>query len=285
MVSRLLSSLLIVKGWTVCPTTVFQNKECASDTSWAASIDYVTELKVYRQNATTAYSQQNLTILNIENMSPPYNYNISTSLFLLLWDKIFTKEEGQTPEDSMMQTGLLYALTWYLRLYQDRYQNDQESPMAFLQNFISVPLQFSGTALQIANATLEGENITNIFPIPQDLKVTASGARVITRFKGKTWTFVTFISIGSVLVLYPGIILGWILLKKESLLFNPSSFPTIDFASLSRYPTDQERSTMANLIQEMNANPSTSKIARVVGRKHIRVDSEPDSQLVLEVIP
>jgi hypothetical protein len=274
-------SVLNIKGWTVCPTAVFQHNACANDTGWAESINYQTILAVYRQNATTAYSRQNLSILHVETTSPPYNYGVTVSLFWSIWDKTFSPASVLTPNDSMMQNAMLLSLNWYLRLFQDRYQNDRETPLEFLQNFISVPIQFSSTALQIANATLQGENITNIFPIPPELEVTASGARVITRFKGQVWTFVLFVTIGGSLVLYCGLILSWILWEKAPLLFNPSSFPTIDFASLSGVQTQEGKQTIANLVQ--NGSLTTREIAKAAAGKYLHIEREPDSHLVMEL--
>jgi hypothetical protein len=265
----------------VCPTAIHSNGECINSTGWTASIDQQTLLAVYRQNATTAYSRQNLTILHFDTDATPNTYNIDTTLFWTIWDILFDQDKSQQALDSAFQNSVFFELTWFLRLYQDRYKYDQR-PLAYLQNFIAIPLQFSTTALQFANATLAGENLTNVFPLPADLQVTASGARVVTRFKGQVWTFYVFTAIGGCLVLYPGVIITWILLHRVALLFSPSGFPVVDFALLSSRPVQREGRTLAQLAQaQMPGNPSTCKIAGKARGKTLYVEKNPDDSLTL----
>jgi hypothetical protein len=279
----------------VCPTAIHNSGQCISDTSWTASIDQQTLLTVYQQNATTAYSRQNLSILHFDTDSTTNTSYIETSLYWTIWDVLFDQDKSQQALDSMWQNSIFFQLNWFLRLYQDRFQYDQR-PLTYLQNFIAIPLQFSTTALQFANATFAGENLANVFPLPADLDVTASGARVITRFKGQVWTFCVFTAIGSSLVLYPGLILAWILLQKVALLFSPSGFPVVDFALLSSRPerdldrdgdrqeleSERERRTIAQLAQaELPGNPPTCRIAGKVRGKTLHVETNPGNSLTL----
>jgi hypothetical protein len=265
----------------VCPTAIHSGGQCINSTGWTASLDQQTLLAVYRQNATTAYSRQNLSILHFDTDETPKTYNIDTTLYWTIWDILFDQDKSQQALDSAMQNSVFFELTWFLRLYQDRYQDDQR-PLAYLQNFIATPLQFSTIALQFANATFAGENLTNVFPLPADLQVTASGARVITRFKGQVWTFCVFTAIGGCLILYPGAIIAWILLHRVALLFSPSGFPVVDFALLSSRREQRQRHTMAQLTQaEMPGNPSTCHIADKASGKTLFVEKNPDNSLTL----
>lgn len=266
----------------MCPGNVSDVKSCVNDTSWStASIGDQTVLAVYRQNATVAYSRQNLSILHVDFVSSPYTYPISASEFLTIWDKLLDPAQVHQPSDSMMQNSVLFQLTWYLRLYQDRYKYDNQ-PLAYLRNFITIPLQFGTTALQMANATLTANNFTNLIPIPADLEVTASGAQIITRFKGKVWTFCIFAAIGGSLILYSGLILGWILFQRPALLFNPSGFPVFDFALLSDSPVRRTQRSIAQLAQtDMPGNPSTCRISSRVRQKRLRLEGNPRDVVTL----
>jgi len=261
----------------VCPGTVFDARRCVNDTSWAAApIGHQTAFAVYRQNATVAYSRQNLSILHVDIVSSPYTYPITASEFWTIWDKLLDPAQVKQPSDSMLQNSAFFELTWYLRLYQDRYKYDNQ-PLTYLHNFITIPLQFGTTALQIANATLAASNLTNVIPIPTDLEVTANGAQIITRFKGKIWTFCIFTAIGGSLVLYSGLILGWILLRRVPLLFNPSSFPVFDFALLSGSHEWRTQRTIAQMAQtDLPGNPSTCHISNKVRRKRLRLEGNLD---------
>lgn len=44
--------------------------------------------------------------------------------------------------DLFMMKSFMFMLGWILRLYQDRFRNGQQSPLALLHNFLTIPLQF-----------------------------------------------------------------------------------------------------------------------------------------------
>ena len=129
----------------------------------------------------------------------------------------------------------MYQLGWYLRLYQDLFRNDQQSPLELLQNFLTIPLIFSVTALQWSNATCElapSQPNCADFSMPDNMSVTASAAKSASRFMGVKWVIVLFIAVGTFVVMCPGALLAWIISRREALPFDPSNYPDKDAMSL-----------------------------------------------------
>ena len=187
--------------------------------------------------------------------------------FRAIWAKLFDPGSNATSDDAVMVNSFIIQLGWYLRLYEDRFSDDEESPLNLLQNFLAVPIQFSTTGLQFSNATLQAEFPgIDIFPMPSDLETTASAAQITPRFIGQLWTVCVFIAICTVLVLYGGCILGWILFQ-EPLLTDPSAFPEFDILSKSGCSTQQRR-TFGSLAQsEVPPNAGSWKITTAVRNK------------------
>jgi hypothetical protein len=264
----MLSTLADSPGWSICPTDIFGNQTCSSDKSWTNfQPDQQTSLSVFRQYATTAYDRQNFSIINVEPVSPPQPVVIDPDDFRAIWAKLFDPGSNATSNDAVMVNSFIIQLGWYLRLYEDRFSDDGQSPLNLLQNFLTVPIQFSTTALQFSNATLQAEFPgSDIFQIPSDLETTASAAQITPRFIGQLWTVCVFIAICSVLVLYAGCILGWILFQ-EPLLTDPSAFPEFDILSKSGCST-QQRFTFCNLAQsKVPTNAGSWKITQAVREK------------------
>ena len=245
---------------------------CTTDKSWTNSQpNQQTSLSVFRQYATTGYDRQNFSIISVEPVSPPQPVVIDPDDFRATWAKLFNPGSNATSDDAVMVNSFIIELGWYLRLYEDRFSHDERSPLTLLQNFLTVPIQFYTTALQFSNATLYAEFPgSDIFPIPSDLETTASAAQITPRFIGQLWTVCVFIAICSVLVLYAGCILGWILFQ-EPLLTDPSAFPEFDILSNSGCST-QQRLTFCNLAQsEELTNAGSWKITKAVRKKRGRM--------------
>jgi hypothetical protein len=190
-------------------------------------------LSVFREYATTVYDRQNLSILSVETVSSPQPVVIDPADYKAIWTKLFNPSSNTTSDDAVMVNSFMYELGWYLRLYQDEFGDDGQSPLNLLQNFLTIPIQFSTTALQFSNATLQA-----IFPgagsfsMPSYLETTASEAQVTPRFIGQLWTVSAFIGTCSILILWAGGILGWILFQKP-VLSDPSAFPEFDIVARS----------------------------------------------------
>src|SRR6201999_334940 len=79
-------------GWTICPSDVYRNEvanaSCSTAGAWTKSIDQITAFSTSWQNATTDYSRQNLSILNVELLSSPQPYIIDPSYYRAIWTKL-----------------------------------------------------------------------------------------------------------------------------------------------------------------------------------------------------
>jgi hypothetical protein len=260
----MLSTLADSLGWSICPTDIFRNNTCATDKSWTTfQPDQQTLLSVFRQYATTAYHRQNFSIINVDTVSPPQQVVIDPGDFRAIWEKLFDPGSNATSDDAVMVNSFMFGLGWYLRLYKDQFKDDGQSPLNLLRNFLTIPIQFSTTALQFSNATLPG---TGLFQMPSYLETTASAAKVTPRFIGQLWTVCTFIATCSVLVLWAGCILGWILFQKP-LLTDPSAFPEFDIVAKSGRST-QQGLTLSDVAQSEELTDAGSwTITRAIRKK------------------
>ena len=241
----------------------------------------------YWQNATTVYSRQNLSILHVDQLSPPQPYIIDPSIYRAIWTKLFN-DTGTNAEDVFMMESVMYEFGWYLRLYQDRFSDDKQSPLGLLQNFLAIPLQFAATALQWVNATCQPEGCNNLtFPIPQNLITIAASAQIQYRLRGEPWTMALFMGIGGAAVVWVGSMLVWMLFQKDPLRFNPSGFPDLDSAVLSGESVEPGHRTFAEAAQEgLDPNPRTWSTRGFCRREGVRVEKRDGHGLVLgEVSP
>ena len=263
-------------GWTICPTDVFTIQRCTTDQSWSSSQpNQQTSLSAFTQRATTAYERQNLSIISFETVALPQPITLDPDDFKAIWAKLFDPGSDATSDNAVMANSLMYELGWYLRLYEDQFNGAGQVPLNLLQNFLTIPIQFSTTALQFSNATLEAilpESGT--FAMPSYLEATASGAQITPRFIGQLWTVCTFIAICNVLVLWAGCILGWILFNKTRLLTDPSAFPEWDIVSKSGCDTEHgsTRTTLPGLAQEKGlTNAGSCAIPKAVRGERAKV--------------
>lgn len=259
-------------GWSICPTDIFNNQSCTTNKSWTNfQPDQQTSLSVFKQYATTAYDRQNFSIINVETTSPPQPFVIDPGEFRAIWDKLFDPGSNATSDNAMMVNSFIFEMGWYLRLYKDEFSDDGQSPLNMLQNFLTVPIQFATTALQFSNATLQAQDPgSGIFSMPSDMETTASAAQITPRFIGQLWTVCTFITTCSVLVLWAGCILGWILFQKP-LLAEPSAFPEYDIGSKSGC-CRQQSLTLSGLAQsEELTNAGSWTITKAMRNKTGRV--------------
>jgi hypothetical protein len=238
-IRNVLSCTYWLIGWTPCPTIVYlapsPQQNCSIPGIWSQSVYLSTILTTNWEVGTVAYSGQNLTILNVDIASSATKpYIIDPSNYRAVWSKLFTRDNATSPEDTFMMQSVMFQLGWYLRLYQDRFTDDQKNPLALLQNFISIPLLFTVTALQWANATCEldprQQGCTD-FSMPDNLRTTASPATIDPRFLGEPWPVALFMGIGSLVLLWHGAILALIILHPSPLRHVPSDFPDKDTIS------------------------------------------------------
>jgi len=232
-------------------------------------------LSAYTQRATTVYERTNLSIISFETVSSPQPITLDPDDFKATWAKLFNPGSNDTSDNAVMVNSVMFELGWYLRLYEDQFNGAGQVPLNLLQNFLMIPIQFSTTALQFSNATLQAILPgSGIFAMPSYLEATASGAQITPRFIGQFWTVCTFIAICSVLVLWAGCILGWILFNGTPMLTDPSAFPEWDIVSKSGRDTEHgsTRSTLPDLAQEKGlTNAGSCAIPKAIRGKRAKV--------------
>jgi len=226
-------SLLTLIGWSVCPSDLFTNGACFSNRTWTNNLDQTTSMSTFKRYATVAYDRQNFSILSIESISPPEPVTYDPKDFRSIYSKLLVPPASVTNDDTITVDALLFQLGWLLRLYQDDYGDDKESPLTYLRGFLTIPLQFYTAAFIYANATSarNGISIEGIdLSLPSDLVTKVSAALTRPRAIAKQWTFWVFTGTASVLILWCWSIFVWIL-KQETISPNISSFAEIDFGS------------------------------------------------------
>jgi hypothetical protein len=232
-------------------------------------------LSAFTQRDTTVYERQNLSIISFETVSPPQPITLDPDDFKATWAKLFNPGSNATSDDAVMVNSLMFELGWYLRLFEDQFNGAGQVPLNLLQNFLTIPIQFSTTALQFSNTTLQAILPgSGIFAMPSYLEATASGAQITPRFTGQFWTVCTFIAICSVLVLWAGCILGWILFNKTPLSTDPSAFPEWDIVSKSGCDAGpgSTPSTLPDLAQEKGlTNAGSCAIPKAMQGKRVKV--------------
>lgn len=175
---------------------------------------------------------------------------------------------------------MLIQLGWLLRLYQDDFSDDRESPVNFLRDMLIIPIQFSTAAWQFANAT--APFLAGRFALPEDMVTTASAARMTPRVMATPWSVYVFISVASVLYLWGASVLCWVL-KQKPISPNTSGFLEVDICSksarLSNYgrgeSEDEARRTFVDFSSMLRrgelGNAESNVIAKFLKGKKVRV--------------
>ena len=237
-----------------------------SNVTWTETINQQTSFSLYRQNTTTVYDRQNFSIVSVEPKSESQSYMINTTYYWAIWDKLFNSTSDSN--DVVMVQSFVYQLGWYLRLYQDDFNDDQQTPTNLLRNFITIPIQFYTTALQFSNATLQSEFPNSGFlPIPSELATTASSANIVARFKGKEWTWISFTAIASFLTLRAVFLVFSFLFEMPPTII-PSAFPEINSIGLTQCNASERIVTLSDFARINSlATASTWNIVKAMRNK------------------
>lgn len=189
---------------------------------------------------------------------------INVEGFKSLWAKLFNPGNDNSPiANPFMVNALQFELGFYLRLETDDFPNDQQSPLQILRNFITVPLQFSTSALLALNATIGG------FDLPEDMQATASAAMGRWRWKAQLWTVTLWIGIAGILVVSSGAMILWILIQKP-MAVKSTAFPLLD--NLCRAGSGckfrDSENTLSGLVHEQKlAEKSTGELIGIFRKK------------------
>ena len=156
-------------GWSICPSILREAKSCFSNTTWTYPTQQNTSMLSFKRFATTAYDRRNLSIIDIENITPPTDANVTRYnpqdfhyIFhtLLAANNIANTTANTTtntpPSDDLtMVFATLYEIGWALRLYAEVFTNDRASPQDLLRNMLIIPIHYSVAAWELANSTME----------------------------------------------------------------------------------------------------------------------------------
>ena len=173
-------------------------------------------MTAYKQYATTAYKRKDFSIVNVHPTSELQIQPLDVSDFTATWNKIFIPSNSSSPDDITMINALTFSLSWLLRLYDDVFPDDTNTPLTHLQNFLAIPLQFMVTCTQFANYTLPA-GIRGVFVLPEDMQTTAMSGESTQRFAGQVWTVWVFIASAALVTAAVGGVFLWMVLQREPL--------------------------------------------------------------------
>jgi hypothetical protein len=263
--------------------------------TWGENLTQVTNVTTYRQFTTASYDRQNLSIITVASIGNQEPLPINIDGFKATWALLLgvnnqTSSNASTiSDDELMRDSFMFELGWYLRLYEDQYHEDHQSPLSILRNFITVPIQFYTTALNFWNATraAEGFNSTNGgVAMPDDMHTTVSAAHGEWRWKAPLWSVILWIAVAMILILSSGGILFWILFQNP-LDFGARAPPPLDILSVSGVgcKIDDRRITLARFASRVNLG-ATGIISTFKGEKGylIQADCEMHGNHVLLVV-
>ncbi|KAF9871475.1 hypothetical protein CkaCkLH20_11122 [Colletotrichum karsti] len=172
----------VAAGWKACPSFLQFTRACASQLSWTQTpITSKTLFTAYRQNATTVYSQKDLSIQHVAPRSDPVRVKMSEEDMDLIWNRIFLPRPLSSELDLESINVTISRMAWKYRTYTEFFP-DNDLHVELLQNFLAVPLQFAVTAMQYANYTLALPK--DKWTFPPELITTATGGRSIKRVRG-----------------------------------------------------------------------------------------------------
>jgi hypothetical protein len=187
-------------------------------------------MKAYKQYATTAYKREDFSILNVHPTSESQIQPLHASDFTATWSKIFIPRNNSSANDITMINALTRSLAWFLRLYDDVFPDDINTPLTHLQNFLAIPLQFMATCVQFANYTVPA-GISGVFVLPDDMQTTAVSGESTQRFAGQAWAVWAFIASAGLFMAVVGGLFLWVLRQREPL---PDSFGVPEVGNAER---------------------------------------------------
>jgi len=215
--------LTLLLGWSVCPSSIYDQKSCFNNTSWQHKLDQTTVLAARRRFATVAYSGANFSILSLEQISDP-----DGDIFLdaklaeaaisgILTSASHSNETSLVPQPTIRHT-LASGLRFYGWLYPDR-----APPLDILHNFIAVPFQCATGIRQILGS------------IPDELKTNATVVTPLYRAIADPWVLRVYGAIALILSLWSmaALSLACILSHETP---SASKFPEVDL--ISRFPSE-----------------------------------------------
>lgn len=214
-------------------------------------------MTTYKQRFTTTYRRADGFIEDAYATSDLELQAVDPSDFIALWDRLFIPTSSSNSQDLSMINDITFSLGWLIRLYDDEYPDDVNTPRRYLENFLSIPLQFMVTALEFLNQT---SSVGGLFPLSNDMKTTAAGGVIMDRFKGSLWVVLLFISTSAITVATVGLFLLWIFVQREP-LSHLTGIQEIDFLAraVGVGGNHEEERPLLEMLQLNNLPDSSSR--------------------------
>jgi hypothetical protein len=284
-----------VLGWSVCPSDLYTTGKCFSDTNWTNTLEQSTSLNIFKRYSTVAYDRQNLSILSIESISDPEPVEINPSDLRRVYSFILSPGSNATSDDTEVTNALLFQIGWVLRLSQDDFPDDKDSPLNFLRGFLTIPIQFSTAAWQLVNATVYASDPeSTLYALPPDLDTTASAAQVTYRtLSTKPWVVHVFMAAVVIMLLWNYSLFAY-MFWQNTIVPNRSAFSEIDVSAKATYPPNgvevpRPVSDYSSALRDAGlGNARSSTIVKALNEKIIRVietdGGRPGDKLFLLVV-
>ncbi|KAK1760044.1 hypothetical protein QBC47DRAFT_312218 [Echria macrotheca] len=189
-------NMSLIAGWSACPKSDLDNKRCTvgSPPPWRTlPIVSGTRMSLYNISATTSYDRISQAIVDMQPLTDPMQLAMSAADYTAIFRAALIPSTKATQADTYVISTLIYFGTWMHRTYSKTFPNDDESPVAMLQNLLAVPIQFSTTAQEYANYS-SGLS----FPLPDEMITEAQGGRASSRLVIPKWTGWVFIAVDGV---------------------------------------------------------------------------------------
>jgi hypothetical protein len=219
-----------------------------------------------------------LSILSVESISDPEAVEIKPSDLHRVFSYVLTPGNNATSDDTELTNAMLFQIGWVLRLSQDDFPDDKDSPLNFLRGFLTIPIQFSTVAWQFVNATIYASDPqSTLYSLPPDLDTTASATQVTYRVVStKPWTVYAFMAAVVVLLLWSNSLFGY-MISQKTIVPNRSAFSDIDVSSKSTYPPNGVEALRpvcdySSALRDAGlGNAQSSKIVKGLNEKVVRV--------------
>lgn len=233
-----------------------------------------------------------MSILNVESISDPEAVEINPSDLRRVFSFILTAGNNATSDDTEMTNALLFQIGWVLRLSQDDFPDDKDSPLNFLRGFLTIPIQFSTVAWQFVNSTVyASDSQSTLYALPPDLDTTASAAQVTYRtVSTKPWVVYVFMAVVVILLLWSNSLFAY-MFSQKTVVPNRSAFSDIDVTAKSTYPPNgvevpKPVCDYSSALRDAGlGNAQSSKIVKGLNEKVIRVvetdGGRPGDKLIL----
>jgi hypothetical protein len=221
---------------------------------------WTTMMSAYKQFTSTTYNRHNLSIINTKVVGAPQPMFLNATGYAEIFNAVMMPSSSSTSVSNTSIAALTYALTWVHRTYSGSFPDDTGTLITVLENFLTIPLQWTVTAVQRINYTAP---LLGDFSMPNDMITTAVGGSSSQRLVIQGWTGWTFIAADTIVLLF---VLGsiiWILRQQEPL---PQSTGVAEIDTLE----------LAEIIE-----CSESEIGPVLSRLHHRGTSATERQIQL----